>query len=68
MAFMNKDGFRLYAGENVSSHATFELAKEAAQKYMPNEKYLRIEILVEIAPGDADWWAFEYGKNEWVPS
>jgi hypothetical protein len=65
---MSTDGFRLYAGQNISSHATFELAKEAAHKYMPNENYLRIEILVEIAPGDADWWAYEYDKNEWVPS
>ena len=68
MAFMNTDGFRLYAGENVSSYATFEMAKEAAKKYMPSEQYLRIELISDVAPGDADWWAYEYEKNEWVPS
>ena len=64
---MNRNGFRLYAGKNVSHHASFELAKAEAKKYMPNEKYLRIEVLIEI-PGKADWWAYEYEKEAWVPS
>lgn len=64
---MNKDIFRLYAGKNISHHASFELAKAEAKKYMPNEKYLRIEVLIETQ-NEADWWAYEYEKEAWVPS
>ncbi len=60
--------YRLYAGKVVSYHATFDAAKEEASKHMANERYLRIEILTEIAPCEADWWAYEYEKNAWVPS
>ncbi|WP_346837033.1 hypothetical protein [Microbulbifer sp. SAOS-129_SWC] len=68
MASMNIDFYKLYAGDLVTFHSTFEEAKEAAKKYMPDESYLRIEILKEIGPQEADWWAYEYESNKWNPS
>ncbi|BBM03806.1 hypothetical protein [Microbulbifer sp. GL-2] len=65
---MIEDCYRLYAGEIITNHSTFEDAKEAAKKYMPAESYLRIEILKEMGAHKADWWAYEYESNKWVPS
>ncbi len=60
--------YKLYAGKETSYYSTFEEAKEAAKEVMPNEVCLRIEILKEIDPQEADWWAYEYENNQWTPS
>jgi len=68
MTAMSIDLYKLYAGNVTTFHSTFEEAKEAAKKYMPDESYLRIEVLKEIGPYEADWWAYEYESNQWIPS
>ena len=68
MATMNEINYRLYAGKEIFSHPTFEEAKEAAKSFMPNELPLRIEVLPEGGPLEADWWAYEYENKQWKPS
>lgn len=65
---MSDKNYRLYAGTQVSYYVTFDDAKQAAEAYIPHENYLRIEILIDIKPGEADWWAYEYDTKQWAPS
>lgn len=65
---MNKDNFRLYSGSEMSHYGTMKEAKEAAKSFMPNKPELRIEIIMEMASGEADWWAYNYETKEWEPS
>ncbi|MCC5853884.1 MAG: hypothetical protein JJU30_13670 [Alkalimonas sp.] len=65
---MNSEDFRLYVDSEVTYHATFKEAEEAAQPFMPRKAELRIEILAEIEPGEADFWAYNYDKQQWEPS
>ncbi len=67
MTDMN-EGFRLYADSMTSYHATFDGAKEAARPFMASKGELRIEILFDINPGEADFWAFNYDNGQWEPS
>jgi hypothetical protein len=62
------NSYKLYYGEKCSYHKSFEAAKEEAKRYMPNNTELRIEIMCDIEPGMADYWAYEYEINKWVPS
>jgi len=68
MANMNEDNYRLYAGKEIFYYSTFEDAKDAAKQFMPNKVGLRIEILVDLEPFEADFWAYEYENNQWTPS
>jgi hypothetical protein len=61
-----KDSFRLYIGNKYLYFATFEEAKQAAEKFMRGKPELRIEALTEI--DGPDFWAYEYKNNLWVPS
>lgn len=65
---MNSKDFRLYAGSEVTYHATFKEAEDAAQPFMLRKAEIRIEILAEISPGEADFWAYIYDKEKWEPS
>lgn len=65
---MYSEDFRLYSDSKVTYHATFDEAKEAAQPLMPRKIELRIEILADIGPGEADFWAYNYDKEQWEPS
>lgn len=60
---MIEDNYKLYAGEEMPYYPTFDKTKGAGKEYMTKEAYLRIEILEEIGPGEADWWAYEYEKK-----
>jgi hypothetical protein len=68
MESMSEDNYKLYAGNETSCYSTFEGAKEAAKSFIPDKVYLRIEILIDVGPHEADWWAYEYKNNQWVPS
>jgi len=68
VANMTEENYRLYAGKEISCHSTFEGAKEAAESFMAEKVGLRIEILIEIGPHEADWWAYEYNNKQWAPS
>ncbi len=61
-----KDNYRLYIGTKRLYFSTFEEAKQEAEKCMPGKEELRIEILIET--DGPDFWAYEYNKNQWVPS
>ena len=65
---MNEENFRLYVGKEISHYRTIEETKEAAKVFMHEMPELRIEILMEIDPGKADWLAFNYETKEWEPS
>ncbi len=65
---MIEENYRLYAGKEVFYYSTFEDAKEAAKKFMPKKIGLRIEILTELEPFEADFWAYEYEISQWTPS
>ena len=65
---MTQENFRLYADKEIFCYMTLEEAKVAAEYFIPNKTSLRIEILVELAPSENDWWAYEYENNQWVPS
>ncbi len=62
------NSYKLYFGEKHSYHESFEAAKNEAKKHMPNNTELRIEIMCDIEPGMADFWAYEYESNKWAPS
>lgn len=68
MANMTEDAYKLYAGKEVFFYSSMEEAKEAARAFMSQRVYLRIEVLADIPLGEADWWAYEYDNNKWVPS
>ncbi len=68
MGKMIEDNYRLYAGKEIFYYSTFEDAKEAAKLFMPNKVELRIEILAELEPFAADFWAYEYESHKWAPS
>lgn len=68
MTKMNENNFRLYVDRDISHYRTMEKAKEAAKLFMPKKPELRIEILMEADPDEADWWAYNYETKEWVPS
>ncbi|VVT24312.1 conserved hypothetical protein [Marinobacter salarius] len=63
---MSNEVFKLYAGEEITIHSSLDAAKKAAKKYMPTEKYLRIEEVDGELGGD--WWAYEYDIDQWAPS
>lgn len=63
-----KESYKLYAGEGISYYETFEEADAVAREYMPKKVALRIEVLKELQTDEADWWAYEYEKDEWFPS
>ena len=65
---MNKDNYKLYAGKEVFFYSSMEEAKEASKEFISQRVYLRIEVLVDIPLGEADWWAYEYENNQWAPS
>ncbi|WP_444958744.1 hypothetical protein [Microbulbifer sp. ZKSA002] len=65
---MSDQNYRLYAGKNISHYDSFEAAKEAAKKHMIEKAELRIEILTDLSPDKADFWAYEYDTKQWVPS
>ena len=58
--------YKLYVNSKSCFYATFEEAVMAAQEYMNESPELRIEILIET--DGADFWAYEYQSNKWVPS
>ena len=58
--------YRLYVGSIILYFATFEDAKNESKKLMLGNPELRIEILTETE--GADFWAYEYENNQWVPS
>ncbi len=60
------ENYRLYVGVELSYFETFEAAKEAAKKFMSTKPELRIELLT--GPNATDFWAYEYGEEQWVPS
>ena len=62
----NDECYRLYVNSKTYLYSTFEQAVLAAQEYMQGSPELRIEILVET--DGADFWAYEYQSNRWVPS
>lgn len=64
---MNEE-FRLYVGCEISYYSTLEEAKKAATAFMPSRAELRIEVLVEIEPWEADFWAYNYDEDQWEPS
>jgi hypothetical protein len=68
MANMTEDNYRLYVDKDISHYETFEAAKDAAKLFMPSRACLRIEILADVSEGEADFWAYEYEANQWVPS
>ena len=61
-----EDNFRLYANSEQFYFSTIEEAKIQAEKYKQAKTELRIEFLIETA--GADFWAFDYRLNDWVPS
>ena len=65
---MNEENYRLYVGSEMTYYRTLEEAKDAARSFMPGKAELRIEILVEIGQNEADFWAYSYETNQWVPS
>ena len=65
---MTEHNYRLYAGKEISHYETFDAAKESAKLFMPDKVSLWIEILIDIEPGEADFWAYEYEANQWAPS
>ncbi|GAB1620810.1 hypothetical protein AAOGI_08600 [Agarivorans albus] len=65
---MTINNYRLYADKNIFYYSTFEDAKKAATKFIPERTTLRIEVLVEVQSFEADFWAYEYDNNRWVPS
>ncbi|WP_220718576.1 hypothetical protein [Agarivorans litoreus] len=65
---MSQNNYRLYVDGDFTHYDTFENAQEAAKKHMLQKPELRIEILKELPQGSADFWAFEYSTNKWVPS
>ena len=68
MANMNEENYRLYAGKEIFYFSTFEDAQSVAKEFMVSKVELRIEILVELEPFEADFWAYEYENNQWAPS
>jgi hypothetical protein len=58
--------YRLYINSEQYYFSTYEEAVKAAEKYMKNKPELRIEVLCETE--GADFWAYEYAGNKWVPS
>jgi len=68
MAKVKEDIFRLYIDSMIYRYESFEEATEAAREYMPDEPSLRIEIVGEDGPIEADWWAYDYESNMWAPS
>ena len=63
---MNPGNYRLYVDAKQFYCSSFEEAKEAAKEHLSGRPELRIEILQETE--GADFWAYEYENNEWVPS
>ena len=43
-------------------------AKKVAMSFLQNKPELRIEIMIDIKIGEADWWAYNYKTREWEPS
>lgn len=65
---MSESDYKLYAGNEQLFFSSFEEAQEAAKGYMASKAGLRIEILIDIPVGAADFWAYEYEAGQWVPS
>ena len=68
MKNLPEHNYRLYVGNEISHYETFSEAKVAAHSYQPDKVELRIEILIDLEPGEADFWAYEYESNQWAPS
>ncbi|NVK25919.1 MAG: hypothetical protein HWE10_13405 [Gammaproteobacteria bacterium] len=62
---MNKK-YRLYVNAEHFHFETLEDAKKKAADYFPVKAELRIEYLFDCE--GADFWAYEYPREEWVPS
>lgn len=61
-----EENYRLYVDTSLFYFATFQQAKREAEKHISKKAELRIEVLIETE--GADFWAFEYETNQWVPS
>lgn len=68
MYIMKEGPCRLYIGGEYKKYDSVLEAKEVAEKSMEKKLELRIELLVELDDFEADFWAYVYEKNEWVPS
>lgn len=60
------NNYRLYVGGQQYYFPTFDSAKLAAQKYEQSKSELRIEVLIET--DNADFLAYDYQLQKWVPS
>jgi len=63
---MEEENYRLYINAEQLNFESFDKAKEEAKMHLSDKPELRIEILLETE--DADFWAYEYEKDQWVPS
>ncbi len=59
----DEDNYRLYVNGAISYFPTMDAAKQAAVSFMRYRPGFRIEILLDIEPGEADFWAFNYEKK-----